>query len=180
MLDCPSSSGAALKLCSEGSVAFKDWFVSATPTPFTGRVKRQLSITLSSIEVPPAAIAWSSFAFAVLQSVCTFFTALSGLRLVVGIGAFAAMTQAGATWDRMHADWIRVPMVLLAVAGSVLNLLILRRIWRLRSLPASQWRQNKPSWRKIASERVQLALALITLVLVGLEEITHFRTFHHF
>ena len=124
--------------------------------------------------------AWSSLTLAILQSVCTFFTALSGLRLVVGAGALVAITQAGAAWDRFHADWLRVPMILLAFGGSTLNLLILRRIWRLRGLPAARWRQSPPSPRKIAAERIQLILSLITLGLVALEETTHFRTFHRF
>src|SRR5262249_29855208 len=115
-----------------------------------------------------------------LQSVCTFFTALDGLRLLVGAGALAAILQAGTVWDHFHANWIRVPMVVLAFAGSVLNLLILRRIWRLRSRPAAQWRLVPPSPRKIRMERFQFALALITIFLIGIEEVTHFRTFHRF
>jgi hypothetical protein len=36
-----------------------------------------------------SAIAWSGFFFALLQSVCTFFAALDGLRLLIGIGSLA-------------------------------------------------------------------------------------------
>jgi hypothetical protein len=125
-------------------------------------------------------IAWSGFMFALLQSVCSFFTALDGLRLVIGAGALALIVHAGTLWDHFHANWIRVPMVVLAFVGSVLNLLILRRIRRLRSRPASQWRIVPPSRRKIRMERLQFALATITLVLIGIEEVTHFRTFHRF
>jgi hypothetical protein len=123
-------------------------------------------------------LAWSGFMFALLQSVCTFFTALDGLRLVIGAGALASIVHAGTVWDHFHANWIRVPMVVLAFAGSVLNLLILRRIWRLRSHPAAQWRRVPVSRRKIKMERLQFALAVITLALITIEEITHFRTFH--
>ncbi|HZD50042.1 MAG TPA: hypothetical protein VE178_14970 [Silvibacterium sp.] len=125
-------------------------------------------------------IAWYGFMFALLQSVCTFFTALDGLRLLIGAGALAAIFQAGTVWDHFHTNWIRVPMVVLAFAGSVLNLLILRRIWRLRTHPAAQWRTVPVSPRKIRMERFQFTLAVITLALIGIEEITHFRTFHHF
>jgi hypothetical protein len=125
-------------------------------------------------------IAWSGFVFALLQSVCTFFTALDGLRLLIGAGALAAIIQAGTVWDHFHTNWIRMPMVVLAFVGSVLNLLILRRIWRLRSRPAAQWRIIPPSRRKMRMERLQFALATITLVLIGIEEVTHFRTFHRF
>jgi len=125
-------------------------------------------------------IAWSGFLFALLQSVCTFFTALDGLRLLIGAGALLAIFQAGTVWDHFHANWIRVPMVALAFAGSVLNLLILRRIWRLRNHPAAQWRRVPVSPRKMRMERLQFALAVIPLTLISVEEVTHFRTFHHF
>ena len=125
-------------------------------------------------------IAWSGFVFALLQSVCTFFTAVDGLRLLIGAGALAAMFQAGAIWDHFHANWIRVPMVVFALAGSLLNLAVLRRIRRLRNRPAAEWRRVQVSRRKIRMERLQFALAVVTLFLVGIEEITHFRTFHHF
>lgn len=125
-------------------------------------------------------IAWSGFMFALLQSVCTFFTALDGLRLLIGAGALMAVLQAGTFWDHFHANWIRVPMVVLAFAGSLLNLLILRRIWRLRNHPAAQWRRVPVSPRKLRMERLQFALAVITMFLISVEEITHFRTFHRF
>ncbi len=125
-------------------------------------------------------IAWSTFAFAILQSVCTFFTALDGLRLIIGVGALAAITQAGATWDHFHTDWLRVPMILFAAAGSLLNLAILRRIHRLRNRPASKWRQQPPTPGKRRMEHLQLTLSIATLALIAMEEITHLRTFHHF
>jgi len=125
-------------------------------------------------------IVWSSFVFSVLQSVCTFFAALDGLRLLIGAGALVAITQAGIAWDRFHTDWIRIPMVGFALAGALLNLVILRRIRRLRSHPAAQWRLKPVRASKMRMERVQFILSWITLVLIGLEEITHFRTFHHF
>ena len=125
-------------------------------------------------------IAWSTFAFAILQSVCTFFTALDGLRLLIGVGALAAITQAGAAWDHIHTGWLRVPMVAFAAAGSLLNLAILRRIHRLRNRPASRWRQQPITPGKRRMERLQLVLSIATLALIAIEEITHLRTFHHF
>jgi hypothetical protein len=125
-------------------------------------------------------IAWSSLLFVLLQSVCTFFTALDGLRLVIGIGSLATITAAGEVWDHFHVNWIRVPMMAFAFAGALLNLAILARIRRLRNRPASQWRQVSPTARKLRMERMQLVLAVATLLLIAAEEVTHFRTFHHF
>jgi hypothetical protein len=125
-------------------------------------------------------VAWSSFLFVLLQSVCTFFTALDGLRVLIGVGALTSIVGAGKFWDRFHTDWIRVPMVGFALAGALLNLIVLMHVRYLRNRPASQWRQKPLTRGKIQKERVQLVLSLVTLVLVLVEEITHLRTFHHF
>lgn len=125
-------------------------------------------------------IAWSSFAFVLLQSVCTFFTALDGFRLLVGVGSLAAITQAGVAWDHLHGDWIRVPMMGVALVGASLNLVTLIHIRYLRNRPASQWRQKPLTLHKIRMERVQFVLSLVTLALIGVEELTHLRTFHKF
>jgi len=125
-------------------------------------------------------IAWSSLMFAVMQSVCSFFVALDGLRLLIGVGALASVVGAGEQWDRLHADWIRVPMVVLALAGALLNLTVLLHVRHLRSRPAAQWRQKPLTPRKRRMERVQFALSLITLALLVVEEIAHWHTFHRF
>jgi hypothetical protein len=124
-------------------------------------------------------IAWSSFFFALLQSVCTFFTALDGLRLVIGISSLAVGAAVGGAIDKLHADRIRVPMILLALAGSLLNLVVLWQVRRLRKRPASQWRQKPVSLRKLRMERVQFVLSVATLVLIALEEYFHFGLKHH-
>ncbi|MBB5342128.1 hypothetical protein [Tunturibacter empetritectus] len=123
-------------------------------------------------------IAWSSLFFVLLQSICSFFVALDGLRVVIGVGALAGITQAGMTWNKVHTDWIRVPMIAFALVGALLNLAILRRARYLRRRPSSLWRQRPLTLRKIRMERVQLVLSLVTLALIAIEELTHFHTFH--
>jgi hypothetical protein len=123
-------------------------------------------------------IAWSSLFFVLLQSVCTFFTALDGLRVVIGAGALAGVVETGEMWDKFHADWLRVPMVGLALAGALLNLVMLRRIRRLRDRPAARWRQRPLAPQRLRRERVQFVLAILTLALIGIEEVTHWHTFH--
>ncbi len=85
---------------------------------------------------------WSSFGFALLQSICTAFVAISGLRLgdrplLAGFAAAALAFRGGST-----SIWIRIPMVLLALAGALINLYAIWRIRRLRQRPASQWRMQ--------------------------------------
>jgi hypothetical protein len=125
-------------------------------------------------------VAWSSFLFVLLQSVCTFFTALDGLRVLIGVGALTSIIAAGKAWDKFHTDWIRVPMMGLALAGALLNLIVLMHVRYLRNRPASKWRRQPLTRGKIRKERVQLVLSLATLVLVLVEGVTHLRTFHHF
>jgi hypothetical protein len=111
--------------------------------------------------------------FALLQSVCSAFIALSGVRLLIGIGAFAAASGVLKFADRMHIAAIRIPMMLLAFAGSVLNLVVLWQIWRLRLRPASAWRQQPVAKRKLASEWIQFFLSMLTLFLLGAEFFAH-------
>jgi hypothetical protein len=118
-------------------------------------------------------INWSAFFFAVLQSVCSAFIALNGVRLLIGVGVFAAASGALKLADRIHIDAIRIPMMLLALAGSLLNLVVLWQVWRLRSRPSSAWRQKSVPRKKIASEWLQFALSVLTLLLLAAEFIVH-------
>jgi hypothetical protein len=64
-------------------------------------------------------------------------------------------------------------MLWLAAIGAIVNLLVLAWIWRLRARPAAHWRRREISARERRSEGLQVALAVLTLVLVGLETWTH-------
>lgn len=125
-------------------------------------------------------ISWSSFFLALVQSVCTVFVALSGLRLLLGAAAFgAAIGMMKIADERIHINAIRIPMVVFALAGAVFNLVALWQVRRLRARGASAWRQKPVSRSKFASEGFQLALSLLTLLLLGLESFYHLRFTHH-
>jgi hypothetical protein len=81
--------------------------------------------------------------------------------------------------DHLHASWLRIPMISFAFIGATLNLIAILQIRRLRARPASQWRQTPIAAHKLRMERWQLALSLITLILIALEEGFHLRLFHH-
>jgi hypothetical protein len=127
-----------------------------------------------------SAIAWSGFFFVLLQSVCTFFTAVSGLRLIIGVSALAAIIRAGQIWDKFHTDLIRIPMMVFALCGSLLTLAALRRLRSLRARPAAKWRLKPLATRTIQMERAQFVLSIATLILFAVEEATHWKTFHRF
>jgi hypothetical protein len=122
---------------------------------------------------------WSSLFLAFLQSVCSTFIALHGIRLLVGIGAVVLASSAWHFAERLHADAIRVPMMFIALVGAVLNLLALWQVGRLRGRLASAWRQQPLTPSKRRSEALQLALSLVTLVLLFAEEVAHFKLKGH-
>ena len=126
-------------------------------------------------------IGWSSFFLALVQSVCTIFVALSGLRLLIGAAAFGAAVGVMKFADqRIHIDPVRIPMVVFALVGAVFNLAALWQVRRLRGRAASAWRQKIVSRSKFASENVQLALSVLTLILLAVESFYHLRNTHHF
>jgi hypothetical protein len=118
---------------------------------------------------------WSGFLLAVVQSVCSAFIALSGVRLLVGAVAFASALGVLKVADRLHVDAIRVPMMVLALVGSVVNLVALWQVWRLRKRGASAWRMKEVPAKKRRAERIQFVLAVLTIVLLMVEEVAHWR-----
>ena len=93
--------------------------------------------------------------------------------VVIGLGALAAAAGLGRKASGFHADAIRIPMMLIAVAGSLVNLYVIWRIRSLRARPSSQWRMKPVLPRTRRSENIQIALALVTLALVVAEYLTH-------
>src|SRR5437660_10668918 len=118
-------------------------------------------------------INWSSIAFAILQSACTAVIAISGLRVAIGLSALAATFGIHAPAHGFHQDAIRIPMMIAATLGSLINLYVVWRIRRLRARPASQWRVQPATAKQKRSEFFQIALAIVTLALVATEWITH-------
>jgi len=116
---------------------------------------------------------WSSIIFAILQSACTAVIAISSLRVAIGLGALAAAAGIHAPAHGFHQDAIRIPMMALAFLGAVVNLFVIWKVRSLRSKPAAQWRQQPLTKKKLNSERFQIALAVVTLLLLAAEWITH-------
>ena len=141
---------------------------SPDPSRLDPAESRQVGLLVNS-----RLINWSALFFAVLQSACSAFIALNGVRLLIGVGAFAAASGALKLADLIHVTAIRIPMMLLALAGSVLNLVVLWQVWRLRRRPASAWRQTAVPKKKLASEWLQFILSIVTLLLLAAEFVAH-------
>ena len=153
-----------------------------TPTPLEPIESQETAASVVPEELVRnrRVIAWSSFFFALLQSICGAIIAINGLRIAIGIGSLAMSTGAGAALLGFHTDAIRIPMIVLALIGSLLNLAILLHVRHLRRRPASQWRQKPLTTRQKRSELAQLVLSLATLVLICVEEYLHFGNHHSF
>jgi hypothetical protein len=115
----------------------------------------------------------TSLLFALLQSLCTAVLTISGIRVAIGLTALAAASGIWAPAREFHQDAIRIPMLTLAAAGAIVNLAVLAWIWHLRARPSAQWRRREISRKERRSERLQVALAILTLLLVGLESWSH-------
>jgi hypothetical protein len=145
-------------------------------------------MTLGTRDSPNAAVApsettagkrtWlvsaTSFIFILLQSACTAVIAISGVRVAIGLSALAEATIGiHAPAGGFHRDVIRIPMMIAATAGSLINLYVIWRIRTLRTRPSSQWRVQATTPKQRRSEALQIALAIVTLMLVAAEWITH-------
>jgi hypothetical protein len=132
----------------------------------------------SQIEAEPTKrrLGWvnlGSLLFALLQSFCTAFLAVSGFRVLIGLTALAGASGIYAPAKGFHQDAIRIPMMWLALIGSLMNLYAVWRVRSLRARPAAQWRRQPVSVKKLRSERLQIGLAGVTLILLAVELVTH-------
>lgn len=123
-------------------------------------------------------IGLTSLFFILLQSACAALMALSGLRLVIGLGSLAAATAGINLLASIHGTAIRIPMEMVAVAGSVINLYAIWRVRSLRSRPSSQWRVAPVTTEKKRAESIQIAIAFVTLLLVVIEWAVHIHLHH--
>ena len=119
------------------------------------------------------AIGLTSFLFILLQSACTAVMAISGVRVVIGLSALAAAAGLNRPASGYHTDAIRIPMMIIALAGSAINLYVLWRIRSLRARPSAQWRSKPVTPKQKRAELLQITLAILTLLLVAAEWITH-------
>lgn len=119
------------------------------------------------------AIGWTGLIIAMAQSLCTAVLTISGIRVAIGLSALAAASGIYAPARGFHQDAIRIPMLILATVGAIVNLAVIFWIRHLRNRPEAQWRRREQSPKEKRSEKLQIAMAILTLVLVGLETWTH-------
>jgi tetrahydromethanopterin S-methyltransferase subunit C len=71
-------------------------------------------------------------------------------------------------------------MMVLALAGSLFTLYIVRRVRVLRARPASQWRVRRLTPKEKRNETLQIAISTLTILLIVAEIVTHVVINHAF
>ena len=122
-------------------------------------------------------LAWASLALATAESICVAAVGLSGVRVALGFTSLLA-AGAGGPARGFHSNAIRLPLLAIGAVGALISLLLLWNEQRLRRNPSAAWRIRPLTTAQRSRRRFQLWAAVLTLVLVALELITH-PWFHH-
>ncbi len=139
-------------------------------------------MTSSDFEKPPSRttrllLTWGSLALAAAESLCVAAVGLSGMRVALGLTSLLA-AGAGGPARGFHREAIRIPLLTIGTIGALLSLLLLWNENRLRRNPAAAWRMRPLTPTQRRRRWFQLWTAVLTLLLVAAELITH-PWFHH-
>jgi hypothetical protein len=89
------------------------------------------------------------------------------------LGSLAAALGLNRLAGGFHRDIIRIPMMTIALAGSLINLYVLWRAHSLRARPASQWRIRALPPKQRRAEVFRFCISLLTIMLVLAEWTAH-------
>ena len=104
-----------------------------------------------------------------VEGACAILVASASAKLFLGLGAVAGAVKA----SRLHADIVRIPVLLVSVAAALVTLLVLWNAWRARNRSAARWRKRQMTLREKFSFAVTLLASVMTLALVVGEAIVH-------
>jgi hypothetical protein len=122
-------------------------------------------------------LGWSSLFLAALESLCAAAVALSGVRVLLGLGSLIAATAAGPA-QGFHREALRVPILWFSGVIAVVNLALLWNENRIRQNPAAQWRIQPLTPKQRRQRWMQLGTSILALLLILAEVVTH-PWFHH-
>ena len=122
-------------------------------------------------------LAWGSLALAVAESICVAAVGLSGVRVLIGMSSLIAAT-AGGPARGFHREALRIPFLVAGTVGALLSLLLLWNEERLRRNPSAAWRMQPLTKAQRRRRAFNFWAAILTLLLVAAEVITH-PWFHH-
>jgi hypothetical protein len=122
-------------------------------------------------------LVWGSLVLAAAESLCVAAVGLSGIRVALGLTSLLAAGAAGPA-QGFHRNAIRIPFLAAGAIGACLTLLLLWNEERLRRNPAAAWRIRPLTKSQRRRRWLNLTIAIVTLLLVAAEIITH-PWFHH-
>jgi sterol desaturase/sphingolipid hydroxylase (fatty acid hydroxylase superfamily) len=115
-----------------------------------------------------------TFLLAVVEAVCVFYVAAAKSGFVLLSASIAASGWATV----LHKDVFRIPILTVALAGSLLSVYLLWHAHRLRTAPAAAWRRRPLTRKERWRIGTVLSLSLMTM-LVTVAEIWIHRILHH-
>jgi len=107
--------------------------------------------------------------FAILESICVFLIGLSKTGILVGVSSLLAAEKA----SNFHSEKFRLPILLVAVVGSVANLYSVWNFHRLRSASAASWRRRPLTKQQRVKNVALISLSFAALLLVAAEIFVH-------
>lgn len=122
----------------------------------------------------PVKQSWGAFALAAVEAICVFYVGASHAGLLVGSFAvgFAGVSRF------LHRDVFRVPILIAAVLGAVLNLYLVWNARRLRNASSAAWRKRPMTNRERWRIGLVVGLSVLTFAVAAWEIVLH-RRLHH-
>jgi hypothetical protein len=118
---------------------------------------------------PSLLLSTAAFIGSLVEGACAILVASASAKLFVGLGAVAGAAKA----SRLHADIVRIPVLLVSAAAALITLLVLWNAWRARNRSAARWRKKPMTLREKFSFAITLLASVLTLALVVGEVIEH-------
>ena len=118
---------------------------------------------------PSLLLSSAAFVGSLVEGACAILVASASAKLFVGLGAVAGAVKA----SRLHADIIRIPVLLVSASAALITLLVLWNAWRARNRSAARWRKKPMTLREKFSFTITLVASGLTLALVVGEVIEH-------
>ena len=117
-------------------------------------------------------LSWGSLALAAAESLCVVAVGMSGVRVALGMTSLIAAT-AGGPAQGFHRNGLRIPLLVAGTVGALLSLLLIWNEEKIRRNPAAAWRRKPLTIQQRRRRQLQIVLAVLTLLLVAAEAITH-------
>ncbi len=118
---------------------------------------------------PSLLLSGAALVGSLLEGACAILVASASAKTLVAVGAVAGAIKA----SRLHADVIRIPVLLVSAVSAMAMLVVLWNIWRSRNRSTARWRKRPLTFREKSSFAITLIASVLTLALVVAEAVEH-------